>query len=386
MPAIWEIVGGADKGGILVREGQALGSPATKDRLSTGATVEELELAGDRLHYKLVEGTGPAEGWISIKISGKDLAVPKEAEEEIGGPGDAGPVEVDEELKGKVAAEHAKMKEKFNDYCPKYKVFKYPVADCKLRVLCFHNAGSAETNYTGLKTPFTDWAKETGKVEIVAFDFPGRQKLLKAEKHTSTATLAPELLAVVYDKLTDGIPYIVWAHSVGTWVCFEFLMAARKIGVPMPLAGFFMAFPAPHMPVAQRPWNRSKRLSEEQMKEELTNWDRAHFTGAGKVVFDEPAWKDTYLPLMRADFQLFDEYKFRHTGAPKFEFPIHAWHFSDEHYNKVEMIAMWRDWTSGTFDHTTMDGMGHLTCFYKPDLKKAYFTKVVDLIKSYSGL
>eukprot|EP00413_Alexandrium_margalefii_P015244 CAMPEP_0204531418 /NCGR_PEP_ID=MMETSP0661-20131031/11158_1 /ASSEMBLY_ACC=CAM_ASM_000606 /TAXON_ID=109239 /ORGANISM="Alexandrium margalefi, Strain AMGDE01CS-322" /LENGTH=106 /DNA_ID=CAMNT_0051537571 /DNA_START=64 /DNA_END=380 /DNA_ORIENTATION=+ len=102
----WEIVGGADKGGVLVREGQALGSPATKDRLSTGATVEELELVGERLHYKLVEGTGtgPEEGWISIKVSGKELAVPKEEEVEIGPPGEPGPVEVDEALKKKIEA------------------------------------------------------------------------------------------------------------------------------------------------------------------------------------------------------------------------------------------------------------------------------------------
>eukprot|EP00404_Azadinium_spinosum_P019515 CAMPEP_0180497168 /NCGR_PEP_ID=MMETSP1036_2-20121128/42656_1 /TAXON_ID=632150 /ORGANISM="Azadinium spinosum, Strain 3D9" /LENGTH=87 /DNA_ID=CAMNT_0022505713 /DNA_START=70 /DNA_END=330 /DNA_ORIENTATION=- len=75
MAQIWEIVGGADKGGILVREGEATGSPATKERLSTGALVEEIALNGERLNYKRLTGEGPAEGWISIKLPGKDLAV-----------------------------------------------------------------------------------------------------------------------------------------------------------------------------------------------------------------------------------------------------------------------------------------------------------------------
>jgi len=74
MAQIWEIVGGADKGGLLVREGEATASPATKDRLSTGALVEEIALNGERLNYKLLTGTGPAEGWISIKLPGKVLA------------------------------------------------------------------------------------------------------------------------------------------------------------------------------------------------------------------------------------------------------------------------------------------------------------------------
>lgn len=77
----WEVTGGADKGGILVRTGLDLKSPPEGDRLSTGATIEQLELIGDRLHFKLVNGTGPQEGWVSTKIGGKELVqlLPDEA-------------------------------------------------------------------------------------------------------------------------------------------------------------------------------------------------------------------------------------------------------------------------------------------------------------------
>mmetsp|Transcript_26040 Transcript_26040/g.74559 ORF Transcript_26040/g.74559 Transcript_26040/m.74559 type:complete len:451 (+) Transcript_26040:6-1358(+) len=75
MVQIWEIVGGADKGGIMVRSGPATTDAQVDARLSTGALVEEIELKGDRLHYRLAEGTGPADGWIAIKITAKDLAV-----------------------------------------------------------------------------------------------------------------------------------------------------------------------------------------------------------------------------------------------------------------------------------------------------------------------
>lgn len=75
MPQRWEVIGGADKGGILVREGQATSTTQLADRLSTGALVEELELVGDRLHYKRLTGTGPAEGWVSVKLTGKELCI-----------------------------------------------------------------------------------------------------------------------------------------------------------------------------------------------------------------------------------------------------------------------------------------------------------------------
>ncbi|CAL1147237.1 unnamed protein product [Cladocopium goreaui] len=73
---LWEVIGGVDKGGIMVREGESTTSTQKSDRLSTGALVEQLALKGDRLHYKLRKGTGPEEGWVSIKLTGKDLVVP----------------------------------------------------------------------------------------------------------------------------------------------------------------------------------------------------------------------------------------------------------------------------------------------------------------------
>jgi len=75
MAQMWEVVGGGDKGGILVREGQDLGSTQTTERLSTGALIEEIALAGERLNFKRITGTGPEVGWISIKLKDKDLAV-----------------------------------------------------------------------------------------------------------------------------------------------------------------------------------------------------------------------------------------------------------------------------------------------------------------------
>lgn len=83
----WEIVGGEDKGGIVVREGKLLSSTQIDDRLSYSAVVKELELddKSGRLRYDLADGAGPQTGWISTKMQGKDLAVkcaPPAAEEQ----------------------------------------------------------------------------------------------------------------------------------------------------------------------------------------------------------------------------------------------------------------------------------------------------------------
>mmetsp|Transcript_50563 Transcript_50563/g.110353 ORF Transcript_50563/g.110353 Transcript_50563/m.110353 type:complete len:735 (-) Transcript_50563:196-2400(-) len=80
MPQLWEVIGGGDKGGLLVRDGKFLKSAKLSERLSTGAIVEELAVAGERLQYKLVDGKGPEKGWVNHTLDGKVLVVQKEAE------------------------------------------------------------------------------------------------------------------------------------------------------------------------------------------------------------------------------------------------------------------------------------------------------------------
>mmetsp|Transcript_105598 Transcript_105598/g.256443 ORF Transcript_105598/g.256443 Transcript_105598/m.256443 type:complete len:979 (-) Transcript_105598:108-3044(-) len=78
--SLWEVVGGAAKGGLVVREGPEQGSAELPGRLSTGALVLLLEhdVEAERLHYELVEGSGPEHGWVSTAFRGKALLVPAE--------------------------------------------------------------------------------------------------------------------------------------------------------------------------------------------------------------------------------------------------------------------------------------------------------------------
>eukprot|EP00439_Symbiodinium_sp_Y106_P086985 s383_g37.t2 len=73
--ALWEVVGGAGHGGVLVRSGPALSDELCETRLATGAVVKEVETTDGRLCYELVRGDGPATGWVSMKLRGRDLLV-----------------------------------------------------------------------------------------------------------------------------------------------------------------------------------------------------------------------------------------------------------------------------------------------------------------------
>ncbi|CAK0881448.1 unnamed protein product [Prorocentrum cordatum] len=70
---IWIVVGGRGKGGIMVRKGESLTSKPLPVRLAPGTRVEELEVSGDRLHYKRIRGNGPDFGWVSVEADGRAL-------------------------------------------------------------------------------------------------------------------------------------------------------------------------------------------------------------------------------------------------------------------------------------------------------------------------
>mmetsp|Transcript_24437 Transcript_24437/g.55314 ORF Transcript_24437/g.55314 Transcript_24437/m.55314 type:complete len:694 (+) Transcript_24437:34-2115(+) len=70
---LWEVIGGAATGGILVREDVKLNSAEVNGRLAVGSIVRQVELIGERLKYELVSGSGPSTGWISLAFKGKAL-------------------------------------------------------------------------------------------------------------------------------------------------------------------------------------------------------------------------------------------------------------------------------------------------------------------------
>eukprot|EP00435_Cladocopium_sp_Y103_P015782 s551_g3.t2 len=64
----WRVLGRS----VLVRHGQSLNSEAA-DCLCHGAILLELDLVGERLQFKKLQGDGPETGWLSIRVKDKEL-------------------------------------------------------------------------------------------------------------------------------------------------------------------------------------------------------------------------------------------------------------------------------------------------------------------------
>lgn len=71
----WEVIGGGDTAGIIVRQGVDIHS-FSLGRLATGSVISLINESGTRMNYKLVSGVGPKEGWISKEVKGKRMVRP----------------------------------------------------------------------------------------------------------------------------------------------------------------------------------------------------------------------------------------------------------------------------------------------------------------------
>eukprot|EP00747_Dinoflagellata_sp_TGD_P069439 gnl/TRDRNA2_/TRDRNA2_156135_c1_seq3.p1 gnl/TRDRNA2_/TRDRNA2_156135_c1~~gnl/TRDRNA2_/TRDRNA2_156135_c1_seq3.p1 ORF type:complete len:692 (+),score=138.36 gnl/TRDRNA2_/TRDRNA2_156135_c1_seq3:121-2196(+) len=70
---LFEVVGGKESGGILVRDGPSMTAAQLPSRLASGSWVQQLAIAGERIKYRRLAGEGPDQGWVALRIKGKEL-------------------------------------------------------------------------------------------------------------------------------------------------------------------------------------------------------------------------------------------------------------------------------------------------------------------------
>mmetsp|Transcript_4477 Transcript_4477/g.14353 ORF Transcript_4477/g.14353 Transcript_4477/m.14353 type:complete len:393 (-) Transcript_4477:178-1356(-) len=298
----WEVVGGGDKGGILVREGQDLKSPATSERLSTGAIVEQLELIGERLHYKLTTGTGPETGWVSLKLQAKDLLVPYE---EPAAPAD--PAEWPSQRQAILAggpAEGATLKEA----APWMSSVGKAPPKARMRLVIFSWTGNR--GGAGSAHNFTKWPKMLNEIsppetwQVCEVRYPGRSTRMKEPNATDAKDIA-SAAAEAIKKAGPPMPTVLFGFSFGGILAYETAVLLSKKGLTP--YGVVVAS-------AEHPgWDGRKRgvgpdggltkdTSDEAYEKVLKE------KGGTDVILNNPDMKKMYLPVIRADMLMEEAY------------------------------------------------------------------------------
>lgn len=232
----------------------------------------------------------------------------------------------------------------------------------KLRLFCFPFAG------TGASI-FKTWEDYLPKdVNICPVHLPGREKRWKESPYTNLMALVNDALGVLKDCL--DIPFAFFGHSMGALISFELTRALRKNQLSSPEHLFVSAYRAPQIPVTEAPIHT---LADTPLIEEMRKYG-----GTPKAVLENTELMAMYLPVLRADFSIFETYVYKQ--EPPFDCPIFAFGGWQDPKMDQNSMLLWKTQTTKGFDLQMVTG-GH---FFIQDLeaRKIVLQKISETLQN----
>ncbi|MEU6831236.1 thioesterase domain-containing protein [Nocardia beijingensis] len=223
----------------------------------------------------------------------------------------------------------------------------------RLRLFCYPFAGGKAAAYTPWRARLPEW------VELCALELPARQRHLAQTPIRRFSDLVETALAQVV-PLTD-LPFAFFGHSLGALAAYE--VARRLPEASAPRALFLCGAVAPHLP-------RPGRLSELPDHEFVAAV--GHYGGIPPEVRETPEVMALFLPALRSDFEIFDDYRFTPAAAPSC--PAYLFGGLDDRQVAATQLEAWRDLLPGLRSTELLPG-GH---FFLVEQRAALLGSLAD--------
>ncbi|UFQ18052.1 MULTISPECIES: thioesterase II family protein [Streptomyces] len=219
----------------------------------------------------------------------------------------------------------------------------HPAPDAGVRLLCFPHAGGSVVAYHGLS------AAVSGRVEPLMVQYPGRQDRFGEP----FAAGADEIVDAVLDELPRGpgeAPLALFGHSMGALLAFETARRLEREGEP-PVALVLSGRAAPSLPRRTAATRPVRDMDDAELVEEMRK-----LSGTADELLSSPELLSIFLPPMRADYQIVDDYVYR--AGPPLSCPIAVLTGDDDPRVAPEEARAWESETRGGFSCHVLAG-GH---------------------------
>jgi len=231
-----------------------------------------------------------------------------------------------------------------------------PNPDPKLRLFCFPYAG-------GGASLFRLWHKYLpATIEVCPIQLPGRESRVRERPYTDLIKMVEDLYKVLLPSL--DIPFVFFGHSLGALIAFEFSRMIRKRDGILPGHLIVAACSAPHSPDQHQPVHHLPRREFIRSLKQME--------GTPDEVFEDPGLLDFFLPLLRADFTVYETY-FYYRDAP-LDCPISAYGGLGDGDVTEDSLQQWGDQTDNNFKKRMFPG-NH---YFIRDTPHSLFQAVID--------
>jgi surfactin synthase thioesterase subunit len=179
------------------------------------------------------------------------------------------------------------------------------VSDAAQRIIAFPHAGAGPSVFRPMVSQLPQ------DMELSCVQLPGHGTRLSEPPHRRSETLVPALLEAVGPMIDADT--VLFGHSMGAFLAFELCRALRRAGLAGPKRLIVSGRRPPNYP--ERELDLYK-LSDEDFLRELTS----RYDGIPAVIRDEPELLALFLPVIKADFEVFETYSFYE--EPLLDLPI----------------------------------------------------------------
>ncbi|MDL4817190.1 thioesterase II family protein [Actinomadura opuntiae] len=220
--------------------------------------------------------------------------------------------------------------------------FTLPASAPRVRLVCLPCAGGGATAYRS-------WPRELAgaSVDVWPVQLPGRENRFEENLPGSMEELVEELLDE-FGSAFRTAPYALFGHSMGAHIALALAYGARSRGLPGPVRLFPSAGRPPNRPDPGPP---AHNLPKAAFTERLRAYD------AGSLLLREPELLDMFLPKLRDDFALFENY--RPPGGEPLDCPFTVLGGLDDSSVPAALLPAWSAYTRGPFEVRLVAG-GHL--------------------------
>ncbi len=221
------------------------------------------------------------------------------------------------------------MTVKTNDWVDYYT----PLTKPELRVFCIPFAGGGASKYSPWKRIVPEG------VEIVPIQLPGREKRVREKLEYDLIAMAEKIASAIAEISSDGIPFIIFGHSMGGILAFETTKILEKNGI-LPRKCVISATDLEGI--------SNLRSVRDMTDEELL--DAVSVYGAAQDLEAMKKFKfffGMFMRVIRADFIMLEDYAM--DTSSKITVPITALYSDCDKLARRKTMEFWKNMTDAKF-------------------------------------
>ncbi len=194
---------------------------------------------------------------------------------------------------------------------------------------------------------YSKWTKLINKeIKVIPLELAGRGRRFNDKFFNDIDEAAEDLSNTIIREAKD-VDYAIFGHSMGARVTYEVYYKLIEKGFKEPVKIFFSGSKAPHLPPDEI---KRYKLPDEQFKQVVLQYG-----GNSEDVFKNKELCDLFIPILRADFRIYEEYKFV-PGREKIKTDVVVYYGRGDSSITYDNMTAWQEVAGSGFKLVAFDG------------------------------